>query len=105
MEMVEWHQIPPDFIDLPCKTIGVTSDFDLHMQGLHPWLQAFDELVVNDHTEFAGLRPTVDTPISVFPLVFGCPIDLPEPVRRQRDIDVFMSGTLFAPYHPDKAAL
>jgi hypothetical protein len=105
VEMVEWHQIPPDFRGLPCKTIGVTSDFDLHMQGLHPWLRAFDELVVNDHTEFAGLAPTVDRPISVFPLVFGCPQDMPVPVRRERDIDVFMSGTLFGAYHPDKAAL
>lgn len=104
-EMVEWLQIPPDFSELACPTIGVTSDYDLHIQGLHPWLSAFDELVVNDHTEFAGLRPIIDRPVSVFPLLFGCPPDLPRLERRPRDIDVFMSGTLFAPYHPDKAAL
>ncbi|HEY0838517.1 MAG TPA: hypothetical protein VGE72_31720 [Azospirillum sp.] len=104
-EMVEWHQIPTDFTSLGCKTIGVTSDYDMHIQGLYPWLRAFDELIVNDHTEHAGLAPILDRPVSVFPLVFGRPADLPMPVRRPRDIDVFMSGTLFAPYHPDKAAL
>lgn len=104
-EMVEWHQIPPDFTALPCPTIGVTSDFDLHIQGLTPWLDAFDALVVNDHTEHAGLAPAVRPPVHVFPLVFGWNGDTRQPERRPKDFDVFMSGTLYAPYHPDKAAL
>ncbi len=104
-EMVEWHQIPTDFQELPCPLIGVTSDFDLHIQGIQPWLNAFDLVVVNDHTEYAGLRGCITPSMAVFPLLFGCPADLPHPADGPRDIDLFMSGTLFATYHPDKAAL
>lgn len=104
-EMVEWHQIPADFQELPCPLIGATSDFDMHIQGIQPWLNGFDVVVVNDHTEYASLRSCIKPPMAVFPLLFGCPSDLPVFSDARRDIDVFMSGTLFAPYHPDKAAL
>jgi len=104
-EMVEWHQIPTDFQELPCPLIGATSDFDLHIQGIQPWLNAFDLVLVNDHTEYAGLRGCTTQPMAVFPLLFGCPSNLPTMTSGPRDIDVFMSGTLFAPYHPDKASL
>lgn len=104
-EMVEWHPIPPNLTALPCPLLGHTADFDLHLQSVTPWLRLFDEILVSDPTEFADVRRLVDRPVTTFPKVFGRPAGLPLPERRERDIDLFLSGTLFSPAHPDKAAL
>lgn len=104
-EMVEWHQIPPDLDSLPCPLLGQTADYDMHIQAMLPWLRLFDEVLVTDHTEHAGVRPLVDAPVTTVPKSFGHPAGLPRLRRRDRDVDLFLSGTLFAPWHPDKAAL
>lgn len=104
-QMIEWFQIPRLLTSFKCPTIGHTSDFDLHIQGLHHWLNAFDEIVVSDHDEHAAVVPLTKAPVSVFPKVFACPATLPPLVRRGRNFDVFLSGTLFHPWHPDKARL
>lgn len=104
-EMVEWHQIPPDLDSLPCPLLGQTADYDMHIQAMLPWLRLFDQILVTDHTEHAGVRPLVDAPVTTVPKSFGHPAGLPRLRRRDRDVDLFLSGTLFAPWHPDKAAL
>lgn len=103
--MVEWHAIPPNLTDLPCPLLGHTADFDLHLHPVLPWLRLFDEIIVTDHTEHEGAHGLVSCPVTTFPKVFGRPPTLPLPRRGERDIDLFLSGTLFAPAHPDKAAL
>lgn len=104
-EMVEWHQIPPDLDTLPCPLLGQTSDYDMHIQAVLPWLRVFDEIIVTDHTEHAGVAPLVTVPVTTIPKTFAHPMKLPRPRRRERDIDLFISGTLFSPWHPDKAEL
>lgn len=104
-QMIEWHQIPFSIGLFGCPTIGHTADFDLHIQGLKPWLNAFDEILVADHDEHAGVAPLTEAPVSVFPKAFGCPESLPRLIQRERDIDLFLSGTIFLPWHPDKAEL
>jgi len=101
-EMLEWHLIPPNIRALDCPVIGHSSDFDLHIQTVAPWLELFDELVVLDHVEWRAMSRIVRVPVSVFPKVFGVPAQLPGLPDGERDIDVFISGTINHPYHPDK---
>ncbi len=104
-EMLEWHLIPPNIRTLGCPVLGHSSDFDLHIQTVAPWLELFDELVVLDHVEWRGLSGAVAVPVSVFPKVFGVPSDFPDLPEGHRDIDVFLSGTVMHPYHDDKEAI
>jgi hypothetical protein len=104
-EMLEWHLIAPNVRALGCPVLGHSSDFDLHIQTVAPWLELFDELVVLDHTEWRSLSAAVTVPVSVFPKVFGVPSDLPAVTAGPRDIDVFLSGTVTHPYHIDKEAI
>jgi hypothetical protein len=101
-EMLEWHLIPPNVRALRCPVIGHSSDFDLHIQTVAPWLQLFDELVVLDHVEWRQMSNVVPVPVSVFPQVFGVPAQLPRVSTGKREIDVFVSGTIMHPYHLDK---
>jgi len=100
--MLEWHLIPPNIRRLGCPVIGHSSDFDLHIQTVAPWLELFDEIVVLDHIEWRDMRRLVRVPVSVFPKVFGVPAQLPHLSDSERDIDVFISGTVSHPYHLDK---
>ncbi len=101
-EMLEWHLIPPNIRALGCPVLGHSSDFDLHIQTVAPWLELFDEIIVLDDAEWRAMTRLVDVPVSVFPKVFGVPAQLPELSEAERDIDVFVSGTVSHPYHPDK---
>jgi len=100
--MLEWHLIPPNIRALGCPVIGHSSDFDLHIQTVAPWLELFDELVVLDHVEWRHMSRIVSMPVSVFPKLFGVPSELPDLPEGDREIDVFLSGTVNHPYHPDK---
>lgn len=103
---VEWHQIPTDLQDLACPTIAFTSDFDIHIQSMARWLPIFDHRVVIDHVDsWAKVAAIGHGPTASYPMVFGIPEDLRPFRERERDIDVFVSGTMFAAYHPDKALL
>jgi hypothetical protein len=103
--MLEWHLIPPNVRELGCPVVGHSSDFDLHIQAVAPWLGLFDELVVLDRTEWESMRGLVSVPVSTFPKVFGVPAGIPDPVDAPRPDDVFVSGTLIHPYHRDKDAM
>jgi hypothetical protein len=100
--MLEWHLIPPNIRMLGCPVIGHSSDFDLHVQAVVPWLPLFDELVVLDHVQWRMMSGAVSVPVSVFPKVFGVPAQLPRLGMHDRHIDVFLSGTIGHPYHHDK---
>ena len=103
--MVEWHLIPPNLRELPCPLLGVTSDYDLHIQGLLPWLRIFDSLITTDDPSWRALRGLVECPVSTFPKIFGVRQQPKARRDRLRDIDVFCSGTVIHPYYPDKAAI
>jgi len=100
--MVEWHLVPPNIQELPCPIIGHTADYDVHIQGVYPWLQVFDEMVVTDQTEWRDLRRLVQVPVATFPKSFGVVPDLPAVFSDPRKIDLFMSGLFLHPYHSDK---
>ena len=104
-QMVEWHLIPPDIQELSCPLFGQTADYDLHIQAVYPWLQIFDELLVTDGTEWNDVSKLVSVPVSTFPKSFCLLKDLPELQLRSREIDLYLSGTVTHPYHPDKANL
>ena len=104
-QMVEWHLIPPDIQELSCPLFGQTADYDLHIQAVYPWLQLFDELLVTDGTEWNDVSKLVSVPVSTFPKSFCLLKDLPELQLKSREIDLYLSGTVTHPYHPDKANL
>lgn len=101
-EMLEWHLIPPNVRSLGCPVIGHSSDFDLHVQAVAPWFELFDELIVLDSVEWRDISRIARLPVSVFPKVFGVPAQVPHLAEVERDIDVFLSGTVTHPYHFDK---
>ena len=104
--MVEWNDIPIDIGELPCATIGCTSDFDAHIASVAPWLRALDVMLTCDHmVEWNAVRAISGQPAYAYPMMFGAARDLPLLTSRPRDLDVFMSGTMLSPYQPDKARL
>lgn len=103
--MLEWHLIPPRLDLLPCPVFGEASDFDLHIQALHPWMSLFDEFVVGGSSEWALLRRLARVPVHVYSKCFGVPADFPSPRQEVLRVDVSATGTLLHPYHPDKAHL
>jgi tetratricopeptide (TPR) repeat protein len=105
-QMIEWHVIPPNLRELPCPLFGQTSDYDLHIQAVKPWLDVFDEILVLDSEEWQIIRSIVGKPsVVTYPKSFGLPEDLPPLSCHDRDIDVFFSGTLRSHFIPEKAAL
>lgn len=104
-QMAEWHLIPPNIQELACPIFAQTADYDLHIQAVHPWLQLFDQVVVTDHTEWQDVHKLVSVPVSTFPKSFCLPKNLPGLSKEPREVDLFLSGTVTHPYHPDKAQL
>ena len=104
--MIEWQYLPYDLAELDCPTFGVTSDTDIHIQNNAPWLPAFDEVATAGPEEWAKVRPLRPGPTSTFPKLFGINPDQQMDLDAvDRDADVFISGTMSSPYHPDKAQL
>jgi hypothetical protein len=103
--MVEWHLVPPNLQQLGCPLFGQTADYDLHIQTVYPWLRLFDALLVTDPSEWQDVSRLVRAPVFTFPKSFAVPNGLPPLRQGQREIDVYLSGTLLHPYHPDKAQL
>ncbi|SVA55797.1 uncharacterized protein METZ01_LOCUS108651, partial [marine metagenome] len=104
--MIEWQYLPYDLAKLDCPTFGTTSDFDLHIQNNAPWLPAFDEVITVGSEEWAKVRPLRPGPTCTFPKLFGIDPDQQMDLDAvERDADVFISGTMSSPYHPDKAQL
>lgn len=104
-QMVEWHVIPPNLQQLPCPILGATADYDVHTQTVYPWLWAFDELMIAGQTEWQDVRRLAPVPVSTFPKLYGIADTLPPIPSGPREIDVFLSGTVIHPYHPDKGRL
>jgi hypothetical protein len=104
-QMIEWHLIPPNLQELPCPILGHTADYDLHIQTLYPWLKLFDEMVVTDNSEWQDVSQLVNVPVSTFPKSFCVPRGLPALKSNLREFDLFVSGTVTHPYHPEKARL
>jgi hypothetical protein len=103
--MVEWHLIPPNLQELPCPLLGQTADYDLHIQAVHPWLELFDELVVTDPSEWDDVTRLAAVPVSTFPKSFVLPAGIPPLQHTKREVDVYLSGSVFHPYHLDKGEL
>ncbi len=103
--MVEWHLVPPNLQELPCPIFGQTGDYDLHVQTVYPWLGLFDAVLVTDPSEWQDVTRLVRVPVYTFPKSFGVPLDIPPLRQDEREIDVYLSGTVLHPYHPDKARL
>ena len=105
--MIEWQYLPYDLTELDCPTFGVTSDTDIHIQNNAPWLPAFDQVITLGPEEWAKVRTLRHGPVCTFPKLFGInpnhfqTITAPE----NREVDVFISGTMSSHYHPDKARL
>ncbi len=74
------------------------------VQNFHPWFPVFDELLVNDPSEWQDVRRLAPVPVSTFPKTFGLGALPPIPTEL-RTIDVFASGVWGHPFHPDKARL
>jgi len=104
-KVVEWHQIPPNIQELHCPIFGATVDYDVHVQTVYPWLRLFDELTVPDPSVWEGVHKLVQVPVSTFPKFYSVPARLPPIPTGPREIDVFLSGTVLHPYHPDKSQL
>jgi len=104
-KVVEWLQIPPNIQELPCPIFGATVDYDIHVQTVYPWLRLFDELTVPDPSVWEGVHKLVQVPVSTFPKFYSLPARLPPAPTGPREIDVFLSGTVLHPYHPDKSQL
>jgi hypothetical protein len=104
-EMIEWQMIPPNLQEIPCPIIGHTGDFDMHIQGLYPWLQVFDEIFVTDTTERKDVSGLVDVPVSTAPKVFGLPCEVPRTPQGARPLDIVVTGNVFHTYFDEKAAL
>ena len=105
---LEWHY--PPFNDIPEKVVSIaqTADFDYHFQSIYSSLSAFDILSVTDSSEHSELTAACnDKTIITLPHPFApvLPGDIPSYDLTDRDIDIFVSGTQFQPYHPDKARI
>lgn len=103
--MVEWQHLPFNLQQLPCPILGATADFDVHCQTMLPWLDQFDELVVESQSQWHDLAPIFRRPVCTYARMAGTPPGLPPLPDRPREIDLFFSGTGLHPYHPDKARL
>ncbi len=103
--MIEWHLVPPNLQELPCPVFGHTGDYDLHIQTVHPWLGLFDAILVTDPSEWQDVARLVRAPVYTFPKSFGVPQDILPLRQEEREIDVYLSGTVLHPYHLDKAQL
>jgi hypothetical protein len=104
--MIEFNTTPTDIGQLPCPTMGYTSDYDAHILSAAPWLKAFDHVMVCDHViEWTDVCAIKGSSVFAFPLVFSAPRELLPLERGARDIDVFFSGTMISGYQPDKGRL
>lgn len=104
-EMVEWQLLPRNLRACPAPLIGHTSDFDLHIQSVLPWLQQFDALLTVGDSEWAKLAALIGPEhCLVYPAVFSVePEELPPP--GVRSIDFVLTQTVFSSSHRDKEAV
>jgi glycosyltransferase involved in cell wall biosynthesis len=102
---LEYHLIPPNLQELPCPILGQTSDYDLHIQSLYPWMHLFDELISEDQARWYELTHLLKKPVSTFPKTYGVSESPPPIPMKPREIDIFFSGKILEPCLPEKAQL
>ena len=108
-QMLEWQFLPRDLHEAPFPVFGAISDYDVHIQNVHPFLDSFDALITVGSEEHRGISPLTNTPVWTFPKLFHLPggmqnLQLPHQ-ENSRPHSLFISGTLDNPYHPDKIQL
>lgn len=106
--MAEWQLLPLWLRELPCPLFAATTDFDMHLQNLHPWFRCFDGLITESASQHRELSLLFDTPVTAYPKLSGLPADpvgLPPIPDGPRVWDLFFSGTVLHPFHADKAKL
>ncbi len=101
---IGWQPIPSNLQLLSCPLLGQTGDHDMHVQSQHPWYAIFDELIVNDPTEWHDIHHLSGLPAATFPKTHGIGA-LPELPETPRELDLFVSGVWGHPFHPDKMSL
>ena len=102
---IEWQALPANLHMLECPVFGHTEDYDIHLQAALPLFGLFDQVVTCGSYEWRDLSRMLPAPVCTFPKAYGLHKGMPDPGNKKRDIDVFLSGTIFHPYHPDKAKL
>jgi tetratricopeptide (TPR) repeat protein len=104
--MIEWQYLPYDLTELACPVFGTTSDLDLHIHNNQSWLPAFDEVITVGSEEWAKASSLRQGPSCTYPKLFGInPNEITTPGTLERDVDLFVSGSVTNTYHPDKAQL
>lgn len=85
---------------------GHTQDYDRHFHQCQHYLKLFDGLIAlgsADHADFSMLS---ESPVFVFPLLLGVDMaDKPDSDGATKDLDVFVSGTIFSNIHEKSACL
>lgn len=102
---IEWMALPANLHKLPCPVFGHTEDYDIHLQAILPQYAQFDQVITCGTYEWNALSRMLPVPVCTFPKAYALQNGLPALGKSQRDIDLFLSGTIFHPYHPDKAEL
>ena len=102
---VEWQPIPLNLHELDCPVFGHTEDYDAHLQSVSPLYSSFSKIITCGSYEWNELTRMLSVPVCTFPKAYGLRDDIPEMGSNERDIDLFLSGTVFHPFHPDKAKL
>jgi len=101
--VVEQREIPRDIQRFPGPTFGVTSDYDIHIQTIVPWLKALDQVVVAGPQEWQDVSTLTSGRVACFPKLYGYNSFASAIVSpNERTTDVFISGTIAHPYNPDK---
>jgi glycosyltransferase involved in cell wall biosynthesis len=100
---IEWMALPANLHKLECPVFGHTEDYDIHLQAILPQYSLFDSVVTCGSYEWNALSRMLSVPVCTFPKAYGLQKGIPDLGNNKRDIDLFFSGTIFHPYHPDKA--
>ena len=102
--MLEWHVIPENIYELDCPLIGMTTDYDVLIQTVHPWLSAFDLLVTTDPGQWDQLSRITNRSVVTYPRCFTLSPELADLPGPDRELDLLLSGTIAHPYHLDRSA-
>ena len=100
---IEWQALPENLPLLGCPIFGHTEDYDIHLQAILPQYGQFDHVITCGSHEWKALSRMLPVPVCTFPKAYGLQKGIPPVCGAKRDIDLFLSGTIFHPYHPDKA--
>ena len=100
---IEWQALPANLRLLGCPVFGHTEDYDIHLQAILPQYGQFDRVITCGSHEWNALSRMLPVPVCTFPKAYGLQKSIPAISGEKRDIELFLSGTIFHPYHPDKA--